>query len=112
MPWRGSPSNAPPPEIILGLEKGIFITRFRQVLCTYSGTQRELSQLTGIPTSRISDYAHGYRNIPTHQLPLLCKALNCTPDDLMGVIDATGIGSTKVRNEAARVLNNILSQSY
>lgn len=96
MPWRGSPSSRPPDSIIDGLESGIFITKFRQKMFEFAdrmglhkGVGQVLSSATNIPQCRISDYAHGYRNIPSQHIAPLCQALECSPDEIMGVIDAS-----------------------
>lgn len=47
-------------------------------------SQKELARRCGFPAPRVSDYIHGVRAIPPRHLILMCKVLQCSPEDIMG----------------------------
>jgi len=47
-------------------------------------SNKELATKCGFPIPRVSDYIHGVRAIPPRHLILMCKVLECSPEDIMG----------------------------
>ena len=50
-----------------------------------------ISERTGIPTSRLSEYRHMRRKIPMGHVIVLCEVLNCDPDEIVGAVETDEI---------------------
>lgn len=79
---------APPEDLI----SGKVIPKFRLAILAFSdprdgspAPQKIISMLTGIPESRISEYAMGKRPISPRNLLKFCEVMRVNPDDLLGV---------------------------
>lgn len=57
--------------------------RVREIRRAKNITQQQLAQEVGVSVSFIGHIERGCRNISIDKLPLLCKALNVSPDDLL-----------------------------
>ena len=62
-----------------------------QVLETLDRSQEKLAvklQVEGLDASRstVSNMENGYRNIFAHELPMICRALGCRYEDLLGPV--------------------------
>lgn len=46
--------------------------------------QKDVAAACGFPPPRLSDYIHGTRPLPPRHIILLCKVLECSPEEIMG----------------------------
>lgn len=60
-----------------------FGSRVREIRRAKNITQQQLAQEVGVSVSFIGHIERGFRNISIDKLPLLCKALDVSPDDLL-----------------------------
>lgn len=60
-----------------------FGIRFRRLRLLSGKSQLEISKETGVPTSRISEYANGKRTPSFYTASKLAKALGCSVDELI-----------------------------
>ena len=58
-----------------------FGRRLRDILSYKGLTQKDLSDITGIPQSTISHYIRGLTTPSSYMLDKIAKALNCSTDD-------------------------------
>lgn len=63
-------------------------SRLKVQLAKCEMTQRQLSQITGVRPTTISELALGTnKHLPMNVLDRVCKALNCQPGDILEYID-------------------------
>lgn len=63
----------------------MLVTKFNLRLIESVIPPHIISEFSGVPESRISEYRHGKRSIPIHHVMALCTVLRCEPHDIIGV---------------------------
>ncbi len=61
--------------------------RLKQIRKERKFTQEQLAKYLGVDRSQIGKYEHGRTLANSEQIIAICKALNCSADYLLGLID-------------------------
>ena len=81
------------PSIDICARKYFMLLRFEAIRAIRGFSKLELSRITGISPSRLSELANGWREAKRHEVRLLAKALRVRQKDISGAVELEDVVS-------------------